>query len=120
MSGVGVSGEYIISVDTFEPPCLEFPSRSAAFTELIPLRPPQATLLEPHRHQIVFVSIIMITAHQPTDEMMRRLEFPEEAVDHWREIRLFRPTGCSRCSSTGYTGRMGIYEVMPVTEAVES
>ncbi len=58
-------------------------------------------------------------AYQPTDEMMRRLEFPEEAVDHWREIRLFRATGCSRCSGTGYRGRMGIYEVMPVTEAVE-
>ncbi len=58
-------------------------------------------------------------AYQPTDEMMRRLEFPEEAVEHWREIRLFRPKGCSRCSNTGYRGRMGIYEVMPVTEAVE-
>ena len=58
-------------------------------------------------------------AYQPTDEMMRRLEFPEEAVEHWREIRLFRAKGCSRCSNTGYRGRMGIYEVMPVTEAVE-
>jgi len=57
--------------------------------------------------------------YQPTDEMMRRLEFPGEAVDHWREIRLFRAVGCSRCNNTGYRGRMGIYEVMPVTEAVE-
>jgi type IV pilus assembly protein PilB len=57
--------------------------------------------------------------YQPTDEMMRRLEFPEEAVDRWREFQLFRAVGCSRCNSIGYKGRVGIYEVMPVTQAVQ-
>ncbi len=32
---------------------------------------------------------------------------------------LFRATGCSSCSNTGYRGRMGLYEVMPVTEEIE-
>jgi type IV pilus assembly protein PilB len=30
----------------------------------------------------------------------------------------FEPIGCTRCSSTGYRGRIGIYEVMSVTEEV--
>jgi type IV pilus assembly protein PilB len=32
----------------------------------------------------------------------------------------FEPVGCSRCSSSGYRGRLGIYEVMSVTEEVRA
>jgi type IV pilus assembly protein PilB len=32
----------------------------------------------------------------------------------------FEPVGCTRCSHTGYRGRIGIYEVMSVTEEVRS
>jgi type IV pilus assembly protein PilB len=32
---------------------------------------------------------------------------------------LFRPTGCSACSTTGYRGRAGLYEVMPMTEEIQ-
>ncbi len=32
----------------------------------------------------------------------------------------FEPVGCSRCSATGYRGRIGIYEVMSVTEEVRA
>jgi type IV pilus assembly protein PilB len=30
------------------------------------------------------------------------------------------PVGCSRCSNTGYRGRVGIYELMTVSEAIRS
>jgi type IV pilus assembly protein PilB len=46
----------------------------------------------------------------------------EAGVPEWRvpEVKeLFRPVGCSACSNTGYRGRMGLYEVMPVTEEIE-
>ncbi len=36
------------------------------------------------------------------------------------ESEAFEPVGCSRCAVTGYRGRMGIYEVMSVTEEVRS
>ncbi|HXC23754.1 MAG TPA: ATPase, T2SS/T4P/T4SS family [Solirubrobacteraceae bacterium] len=36
------------------------------------------------------------------------------------ESEAFEPVGCSRCSATGYRGRMGIYEVMSVTEEIRS
>src|SRR6186997_1543108 len=32
---------------------------------------------------------------------------------------LYRPVGCAACSNTGYRGRMGLYEVMPMTEEIE-
>ncbi len=32
---------------------------------------------------------------------------------------LYGPGGCERCKGTGYKGRVGLYEVMPVTEAIQ-
>ena len=34
--------------------------------------------------------------------------------------RLYAPVGCLECRDTGYLGRMGIYELLPMTEAVQS
>ncbi|HSL15258.1 MAG TPA: ATPase, T2SS/T4P/T4SS family [Actinomycetota bacterium] len=42
---------------------------------------------------------------------------PESRLDSVDQ--LFRPAGCSACANTGYRGRMGLYEVMPVTEEIE-
>lgn len=41
-------------------------------------------------------------------------EFPKEKL----EGELFRGTGCKDCRHTGFSGRMGIYELMVTTEAV--
>lgn len=32
---------------------------------------------------------------------------------------LFGPGGCERCKGTGYKGRVGIYQVMPISEAMQ-
>ncbi len=32
----------------------------------------------------------------------------------------YRAVGCERCNGSGYKGRVGVYQVMPVTEAIES
>jgi len=57
--------------------------------------------------------------YQATREMLERLDFPENVVEDWKNISLHRAVGCTRCSGTGYKGRVGIYEIMPVTEAIE-
>ena len=36
------------------------------------------------------------------------------------ESAIFEPVGCSRCSQTGYRGRIGLFEVMTVTEEIRS
>ena len=58
-------------------------------------------------------------AYPVTREMLERLSFPQRAVDDWKNVVLHRPAGCQRCNHTGYKGRMGIYEIMPVSEAIE-
>src|SRR5919106_1812596 len=56
-------------------------------------------------------------AYKPTREELHQAGFPE---DVWKEIELlYRPEGCSRCGKTGYRGRIGLYEVMPMTEEIE-
>jgi type IV pilus assembly protein PilB len=35
-----------------------------------------------------------------------------------QEIAFFRGKGCERCAGTGYAGRQGLYEVMPVSPAI--
>ncbi|NMB56317.1 type II/IV secretion system protein [Candidatus Beckwithbacteria bacterium] len=37
-----------------------------------------------------------------------------------KEIQLFKGKGCSFCNDTGYSGRLGIYEVMPVSEKIST
>jgi len=34
-------------------------------------------------------------------------------------VRVFRPRGCFRCSNTGYRGRIGIYELLLVSERIQ-
>jgi type IV pilus assembly protein PilB len=57
--------------------------------------------------------------YKPTRDIMRQMGFGSHAVESSEEITLFRALGCPRCSNTGYKGRMGIYEIMLVTEAIE-
>src|SRR5712692_5663746 len=56
-------------------------------------------------------------AYKPEVAELADARFPEES---WEDIKeLFRATGCAACAKTGYRGRMGLYEVMPVTEEIE-
>ncbi len=42
-----------------------------------------------------------------------RIGYTEEEVD---KIKVFKGKGCDRCSGTGYKGRVGLYEVMQITD----
>ncbi|MFA5871823.1 MAG: ATPase, T2SS/T4P/T4SS family [Parcubacteria group bacterium] len=36
----------------------------------------------------------------------------------WKDLQFWRPGGCSRCNQEGYKGRVGIYEVLDVSESI--
>jgi type IV pilus assembly protein PilB len=55
-------------------------------------------------------------SYWPNDEELRQLGLLERKG----EIFLHRPKGCGRCGSSGYRGRVALYEVMPVTSVVRS
>jgi len=41
--------------------------------------------------------------------------FSGDEVDN---LKLYKPVGCDQCNGSGYKGRVGIYQVMPVTDAI--
>ena len=75
-------------------------------------------------------SVILITAQRlarrlctckrPTeilDEVLLQAGFKEEELDGtWKP---YEPVGCERCSGNGYKGRVGIYQLMPISNAIE-
>jgi type IV pilus assembly protein PilB len=46
------------------------------------------------------------------DEYFRAARIPEEFV---KRVKFQRGRGCEQCNGTGYRGRQGLYEVMPMT-----
>jgi type IV pilus assembly protein PilB len=52
---------------------------------------------------------------EPTEEMLMELNLRPADV---QGQRFFYGRGCDYCHSTGYRGRMGIYEVMPMDEEI--
>jgi type IV pilus assembly protein PilB len=75
-------------------------------------------------------SVILVTAQRlarklcsckkPVDipeEALRRAGFSDDDLDGtWQT---FGPVGCDVCKNTGYKGRVGIYQVMPISEEME-
>lgn len=43
-------------------------------------------------------------------------DFPWDDLQQQEETRLYHPVGCRKCRGVGYTGRMGIYELLTSTE----
>ncbi|MEO8292310.1 MAG: ATPase, T2SS/T4P/T4SS family [Actinomycetota bacterium] len=56
-------------------------------------------------------------AYVPQQAELLAAGYPEW---QWPEIgELYRAAGCSACSNTGFRGRLGLYEVMPMSEELE-
>ncbi|MCX7710910.1 MAG: ATPase, T2SS/T4P/T4SS family [Clostridia bacterium] len=53
--------------------------------------------------------------YEPTAEELNLLGLPEQ-----RDLKLHRGRGCPVCNSTGYAGRVGIYEVMQVNKKLRA
>ncbi|MCR4608340.1 MAG: Flp pilus assembly complex ATPase component TadA [Eubacterium sp.] len=54
-----------------------------------------------------------------------RLADDEEKValgieDMDEDVVVYEPTGCPLCNDTGYSGRIGVYEMMPVSKSLQS
>jgi type IV pilus assembly protein PilB len=75
-------------------------------------------------------SVILITAQRLARKLCsckRPVEIPKEALlrSGFREDDLdgswqtFGPVGCEICKDTGYKGRVGIYQVMPISEEMQ-
>jgi len=77
-------------------------------------------------------SVILITAQrlarrlctckQPLDigrDVLKAAGFRDNDLDHDHDWKPYGPVGCERCLGSGYKGRVGIYQIMPITPAIE-
>jgi type IV pilus assembly protein PilB len=49
-----------------------------------------------------------------TTEALKSANFPDASFD----IEAYEPVGCARCNHTGYKGRVGMYEVMTISDEI--
>jgi len=56
---------------------------------------------------------------EPTPEELRDLKAIGLSIDEFPTGRLWRGHGCPSCFNTGYIDRTGIYEILPVDEALK-
>jgi len=56
-------------------------------------------------------------AYLPEPSELTEAGYAREQLGELGEF--FRPVGCGSCANTGYRGRIGLYEVMPMTEEIE-
>jgi type IV pilus assembly protein PilB len=52
-------------------------------------------------------------------DQLREIGFPEEHLDTAKNWTPYKAVGCAICNSTGYKGRVGFYQVMPVSEVTQ-
>ena len=63
--------------------------------------------------------------HQPTKHVSARVELslksisPVSKVKIPKEIKYYHSIGCPACKGLGYKGRIGIYEIFTINEAIE-
>lgn len=54
-------------------------------------------------------------AFVPGEDLQKKLNLPFKATE---EKPIYRPVGCKHCNSSGYRGRVAIFELMPVSEKI--
>lgn len=54
-------------------------------------------------------------AYEADDEEKRILKVPQN-----EPLKLYKPCGCEACGNTGYYGRIGVYEIMPISRKIKN
>ena len=55
------------------------------------------------------------TEFEPSDDLLLELQLP---IEQARQYSFYYGKGCTRCNNSGYKGRVGLYELMDVTDDV--
>ena len=78
---------------------------------------------------LISSSLIGVAAQRLVRRLCRQCCSPRRAgpaelsllgIASGQEITLYEPTGCSACNQQGYSGRIGIYELITVTDALRA
>ncbi len=55
----------------------------------------------------------------PTEEEVKHITTDEHIQEQLMKTKLYRKKGCKDCGYLGYSGRIGIYEVMPISREIK-
>lgn len=55
----------------------------------------------------------------PTHDEAREVAADEETIQKLMKTPIYRAKGCNKCDFTGYKGRLGVYEIMPMTKEIK-
>jgi type IV pilus assembly protein PilB len=75
---------------------------------------------------MIAAAIDCVVAQRLARTLCEHCKQPAELSDavraqHWlQDAEVFEPFGCVRCGWTGYHGRIGLYEIMPVTDDIRT
>jgi len=51
--------------------------------------------------------------YEPTDKEYESLDLFDKS-----DVHFYKPVGCAACNNTGYSGRIGVYEILPISPNV--
>ena len=54
----------------------------------------------------------------PTEEQARSVVLGEENIKKFMQKEVYNPVGCVNCNFSGYSGRLGVYEILPITKEI--
>jgi type IV pilus assembly protein PilB len=57
--------------------------------------------------------------YEPDPAVLETLKFPMNGADGDLILYKANDNGCAKCSGTGYKGRIGLYEVMPMSDEIQ-
>jgi type IV pilus assembly protein PilB len=58
--------------------------------------------------------------YEPSEEQLLAARIAPEEMERYRNAEFRRKVGCTRCANTGYKGRIGVFQLLEMTEAVAS
>lgn len=57
--------------------------------------------------------------HYPTREEAQKLLLNEDEIQSFMKTKVYKKKGCKDCDYTGYMGRLGVFEIMPITKEIK-
>lgn len=57
--------------------------------------------------------------YYPTKEESQMILSDPEEIERFTKTKVYRKKGCNSCDFTGYQGRLGLYEILPVTKEIK-
>lgn len=57
--------------------------------------------------------------YYPSEEEARNTLTDEDEIKQFMKTKIYRKKGCTNCNFTGYRGRLGVYEIMPINKEIK-